>query len=577
MKMKKVILLFAVFVGLFLGQAVLASEKINSFDVSIKINPDSSIDVEEKIDYDFGFEQRHGIFREIPIKYKARGGNYNLRISGIEVFDEENNPYNFEVSYPGRYAKIKIGDADKFVSGEKTYVIRYKIKRAINYFDSYDELYWNATGDEWKVPIENSRVSISLPQKKINKGDLQKACFAGYSGSNEECDLCEYDCYGEYCLASAAMFEQYFLNSGEGLTVVVGFPKELVVQPSSFQLFLETLKDNLILFLPLIIFGVCFYLWKAHGRDPKGRETIVTQFEAPDNLTPAEVGTIIDEKAHKKDISAEIINLAIKGYIKIIYKKREGIFKPKDYILERLKGGEGLENEFEKKLMKGFFGKSLSKKSVKLSSLKNKFYKTLEKVKKEIYKSTVEKKYFPRNPNKIRGTYLGIGILTLFLSFFGAFFFGFLGFVSFILSGITIIAFGLFMPAKTKKGVLAKEHILGLKRYLSVAEKERIKFHNAPEKKPERFEKLLPYAMVLGVEKEWAKQFEGIYNQEPEWYSGPAGRGFSSYALVSGLGGFSANANASLASRPSSASGGGSGFSGGGSGGGFGGGGGGSW
>ena len=272
--MKKVILLFTVFFWLFLGQAVLASEKINNFNVFIKINSDSSINVEEKIDYDFGFEQRHGIFREIPIKYKARGGNYNLRISGIEVLDEKNQSYNFEVSYLGRYTKIKIGDADKFVSGKKMYNIQYKIKRAINYFDSYDELYWNATGDEWEVPIGNSKVIVSLPQK-VKAGNLQKTCFAGYFGSDAECDLYEYDCYGEHCLANAVVFEQDFLNPGEGLTVVVGFPKDLVVQPSAFQIFLETLRDNWILFLPFVVFLVCFYLWYERGRDPEYRAAVL--------------------------------------------------------------------------------------------------------------------------------------------------------------------------------------------------------------------------------------------------------------------------------------------------------------
>ena len=134
------------------------------------------------------------------------------------------------------------------------------------------------------------------------------------------------------------------------------------------------------------------------------------------------------------------------------------------------------------------------------------------------------------------------------------------------------------MPAKTRQGALAKEHILGLKRYLTVAEKDRIEFHNAPEKNPEHFEKLLPYAMVLGVEQEWAKQFAGIYNQQPNWYDDSSGKYFTAFALTDSLNNFQAKADTTLASRPSSASSCGSGFGGVGfSGGGFGGGGGGSW
>ena len=143
------------------------------------------------------------------------------------------------------------------------------------------------------------------------------------------------------------------------------------------------------------------------------------------------------------------------------------------------------------------------------------------------------------------------------------------------------------MPAKTRQGVLAYEHILGLKMYLSVAEKDRLDFHNSPKnltptvknmptKTAAHFENLLPYAMALGVHKEWSEQFKDIYQQSTNWYSDGTGSHFTSIALANNLIDFSASANTAIASTPSSASGGGSGFSGGG-GGGFGGGGGGSW
>lgn len=548
-----------------------AMEKIDNFETFIQINSDASLDIEEQIDYNFGSLQKHGIFREIPIKYKARGGNYNLRISDIDVRDGKNQKYDFKITYPGNYAKIKIGDADKYVTGEKTYIINYKIKRAINYFDYCDELYWNTTGNEWQIPIEKSKAIIFLPEK-IEKEKLKTTCFTGFLGSKINCDKYEYI---ENNLTEKIIFEQGLLQPRQGLTVVVGFPKGLVNQPTKFQIFLDTLKDNWILFLPIAIFMILFYLWRTRGQDPKGRKTIIARFDPPDNLTPAEIGTIIDEKADAKDISAEIINLAVKGYLKITRLEEKGIFKKADYLLEKLKGENELENNFEKELMRGLFD---FKDSVKLSDLKNKFYQNLGKIEKEIYKSTVDKKYFSKNPKKIRKIYFGIGIVVLFLSFFSAPLFGGLGIFSCLLSGILIIIFSFFMPVKTKKGVLAKEHILGLKEYLTVAEKDRIKFHNAPEKSPKQFEKLLPFAMVLGVEKQWAKQFEGIYNQQPNWYNDPSGRPFTAFALVGGLNSFQTNTNSTLSCHPSSAAGGSSGFGGGGfSGGGFGGGGGGSW
>jgi uncharacterized membrane protein len=141
-----------------------------------------------------------------------------------------------------------------------------------------------------------------------------------------------------------------------------------------------------------------------------------------------------------------------------------------------------------------------------------------------------------------------------------------------MISGLIIGFFGYFMPRYTQKGVLAKEKIEGFKLFLSVTEKDRLAFHNAPAKKPELFEKFLPYAMVLGVEKEWSKQFEGIYVDPPSWYVGNW-QAFTLMSLTRDLGTFSSKSNSVFISNPSS----GSGFSGGSSGGGFGGGGGGSW
>ncbi|MBU2028957.1 DUF2207 domain-containing protein [Patescibacteria group bacterium] len=131
-------------------------EIIDSFDAEVKINADASFNVSEKIQYGFGAAQKHGIFRTIPIKYQARGGNYNLRVSDISVTDEKGNNYNFTTSYPNDDLEIKIGDADKLVSGQKIYVINYVIGRAINYFDTYDEFYWNATGNGWPVAIKKN-------------------------------------------------------------------------------------------------------------------------------------------------------------------------------------------------------------------------------------------------------------------------------------------------------------------------------------------------------------------------------------------------------------------------------------
>ena len=586
--MKKLFAILVVIIGTLTAQFAAAQEAIDSFNVSIVVNQDSTLNVTETIIYNFGDTQRHGIFREIPFKYRTDAGNRSIKLSDILVTDENGTALSTEISNSGSNRVIRIGDEDIFLSGTQTYKISYKVSGAINYFDDHDELYWNVTGTDWQVLISNVATQAALPSA-ANGGNINFECFTGSFGSNTPCD-------SKSITENSLIFSQTQLSPSQGLTIVVGFPKGLVSEPSTLDKILSTIKDNLILFLPILVLIIMWRLWRRHGQDPAGRGIVVAQYEPPDNLTPAEVGTIVDEKVHPKDTSSMIIDLAVRGYLKIRRIEKSGIFGSTDYELTKLKAGDDLKNNFEKEFFEKLFttkkhksglskvvevisGKqdALPDDVVKISELKNSFYKTLQEVNKQIYESTVTKGYFEKNPNTVRTVFVVIGIIVMFLSFPLAGIFGFLAVIALVLSGLIILLFGLKMPKKTVRGAEINEQILGLKEYLSVAEKDRIEFHNAPEKSPERFEKLLPYAMVLGVETQWAQQFKDIYTQQPSWYQGGQGDVFSAIILTSALSDFNSQTQSVLASSPSSAAGGGSGFSGGGVGGGFGGGGGGSW
>jgi uncharacterized membrane protein len=561
------------------AQDSLNTEKITSFNGEIKINSDSTINVAENIAYDFGENQKHGIFRFIPIKYKARGGNFNLRISNIKITDENGTGQNYTTTNSGGNIKFQIGDADKLVSGQKNYVIKYLIRRAVNYFSDHDELYWNFTGDQWQVPIESADVKVILPENA--KENLQYKCFEGAFGSTDECSANASGNILEYSSNSA-------INPSEGMTIVAGWPKGITPEPTVFQKILDTTKDNWTLFAPIIVFIFMYRLWRKKGRDPKGRGTIIAQYESPDKLAPAEIGTMVDGSVDNKDVSSTIIDLAVRGFLKIKRTEEKGFLgtTSAEYTFTRLKNEEP-ERNFEKEVMKGIFGTDKEK---KLSNLKNKFFKTLSTVKDQLYESVMQEGYYFSNPQSTRIMWIIVAIFSggILAAFFGSIQDGF-GVASGIISGVIILVFGWLMPAVTKKGAELKENILGFKDFLSVTETDRLKFHNAPariaaqnaaggpEKNPQMFEKFLPYAMVLGVENEWAKQFEGIYNRQPDWYEDSSGRMFNAMILSSMVSNFNNSAMTTMSSQPSSASGGGSGFSGGGGGGGFGGGGGGSW
>ncbi len=561
MKIKLAAFLFA---AVFLILPKLANaESINDFASKIVINSDSSINIQETIVYDFGTVPHHGIFRDIPYHYEARGGNYNLRINIDGVFDSAGNPYKYTTGKTNGQVQIKIGDPNLTVVGLQTYVIKYSVKGAINYFNDHDELYWNVTGNGWQVPIANTSAIVTGPASVSLVG-----CFSGSLGSVSPCQQ-------SAIKDGAGEFKHSNLAPGEGLTAVVSFPKGFIHKPTAWEHFQQIIADNWILGLPILTLILMWMLWRKRGKDPLGFSTIIPQYEAPEGLTPIEVGTIIDESADNQDVSAEIIYLATKGYLKITrLEEKILIFNKTDYRLDKLKEAADLPDEFDRSLMESIFG-GIS--SIKLSGLKNKFYNDLAKIKKLVYSTVVTKGYFAKNPSSIRSLYGSLGVIVFFvgLAFIKN---GLYAAAAVIVSGIIIGVFGKFMPAKTIKGAQARQYILGLKMYLSVAEKDRLKFFNAPDKSPDRFEKLLPYAMVLGVEEQWAKQFEGIYNGQPSWYSDPTSHTFNSLFLINSLHNFSASANTNLASRPSSAGSGGSGFGGGGfSGGGFGGGGGGSW
>lgn len=553
-----------------------AEEKIDNYNVLMRVEKNGDLFVSERIDYNFGQLERHGIYRDIPISLIRNGKKIRLEFSNIAVTDENGKAHTFDTNKTKDNLQIKIGDPDIFITGNHSYIIDYRVKKPILFLQENDRLSWNAIGTSWLVPIERATVEIKFENLAEN---IVMDCFVGVFGSTTECERTQ----------SSGLFTATNLEMREGMTIDIDFPKGIIAPPTQSEVFWNNFKHWSPILFPIIIFFLLFSLWKKHGKDPKGRGTIITQFDAPDSLTPAQVGVVFDEKAQNRDVWAELIFLATKGYLKI---HKEG----KEYRLERLKDGSDLTDGVAKKLFIALFEEKkefqslkklvidilkkdsdvpLQKESVLLSDLKYKFATDLQEIKTMLYNELVKKEYFVKNPEFIKGIYLAIGIVAFVLTGISFGFFvsteNIVLLVSLLLSAVLVMVFSPFMSKRTDKGVAAKEHILGLKIYLTVAEKDRINFHNAPEKNPATFEKFLPFAMALGVETEWAKQFKDLALTDPSWYSSGGTAHFSALALTSSLSDFSAFASSNLAVSQSSS--GGGGFSGGGGGGG----GGGSW
>ena len=542
---------------------------IDSFDSVIKINSDASILVNETIKYDFGDAEKHGIYRYIPVRYNTTLGNKSIKLD-VQSVARDGSDENYTTSFSGSDESIKIGNANSTINGEHTYSIVYKVTGAIGYFDNYDELYWNITGNGWPVAILNTSASIEIPQN-VNSNITQSSCYLGVFGSSEKCNT---KIEGNI----ASVVSSRILNSGEGLTFAVGFPKGIVYKPTNLENVISVIKDNIILLLPIFVLIVMFLIWRKYGKDPKGLSTIVAEYEPPQNMKPTLVGSLVDGKVDPRDITAGIIYLAEQGFLKISRLEKKWLLGNTDYELELLRNDIVQLEQTDKAIFNLFFDNDLTiGKKKKISEFKyDRFFPIIVKeITKDIYQDLTDKGFYETNPMKAKTPYLVIVPIVLFIGFrFFAINLGALGVFSIILSGIIIIIFGYMMGKKTKLGAETKDHILGFKEFLSITEKDRLDFHNAPEKKPEQFMEFLPYAISLGVEKKWAKQFDGIYIPQPVWYHSNVTGAFIAMDFVSHMSGFSdsINNNGMAAGAGSSGSGGG-GFSGGGGGGG----GGGSW
>jgi uncharacterized membrane protein len=565
------------FVAVFLfvvSPAAARDLSISHFDEIVTVNPDGTIEVTETIEARFSGAW-HGIYRTIPVEYDTpQHLNYSLLIEPLSVTDDDAHPLKYELKRQGRYLKFKIsvpGAQDT----TKTVLLHYRVLNAIRFFEDHDELYWNVTGDEWDVPLLAVSARIELPQGVTG---LHALAFTGVYGSRD------HDAQVETRDNLVEVKSPHPLTYHAGLTVVVGWDKGFVHPPTAAAKIILFFRSNWPLFLPLVAFCIMFWLWWTRGRDPE-RQAIAVQYEPPDKLTPGECGTLVDNEAAMRDITATLVDLAVKGFLTIEQTDEShllGLTHSKDYIfhLKRPPTEWSAARPHELEMLSALFGDG-SLTSVKLSELQNHFYTHLPVIRSRIFDALMADGYYLHRPDTVRQSYIGAGIVIGILLFvFG----GALGaatgvahltwVIAAILTGLVICVFGWFMPARTLTGARTLEKVLGFEQFLGRVESDRLE---RIVKTPEMFEKFLPYAMALHCEKKWVAAFAGIAMQPPQWYSGPPGGTFVPYMFVNDLNAMSVQAGSVMASAPRSSSG-SSGFGGGGfSGGGFGGGGGGGW
>lgn len=570
-------LFFILLILLFAPQLHARSWRIADFKDDIVIQKDGTTTVHEEITLVF-VGSFQGIHRTIPIEYPGpTGTNYTLFLDVKGVTDESGQKLRYEShsSGPNRDLKIYIPGAE---DATRTVVINYTLRNSVRYFPDHDEFYWNVTGNDWPVPIDHASANVQFPEDA--SGSLRAQAFTGVYGSVDK------DATSNVQGTEASFETNNPLPMRGGLTIDIYVPKGILREPSGFTRIMWFLESNSIIFLPPITLIVMGLLWWYKGRDPDPGRSVAPMYEPPAGMSPAESGALLGDEVHPRDITSTLVDLAVRGFVKIEEVDNKGlVFHHTDYVFHLLqdrRDWRGLAPHERVMLENVFIG---SDTQTNLSSLKNRFYTTIPVIRTDIMSSLKQKGMYSVDPESAGAYSVGGAIasaapfaiiqVTKIADIFSSIpVFA----VCALISAIIWWLFARVMTAKTVKGVQTKVAVLGFQEFMNRVDKDRLR--TMP---PNTFEKFLPYAMALGVEHQWATAFAGLIQNPPTWYYSPygygmPGGGFNPIFFSNSMSSMSTNMHQVFVSAPRASStgsgwsgggfGGGGGFSGGGFGGG---------
>jgi uncharacterized membrane protein YgcG len=440
------------------------SIEIQEFAADLFVRLDGEVLVTEQIQLRFRGSW-NGFVRTIPVRYRTpEGFGFRLRMDVESITDGAGNALRYESSREGdsRALKIWVPDAENATRGV---VIRYRVANALQFFregdpaGARDELYWNITGNEWEMPIRRSVARVHLPE---GVAGLKAVAFTGGWGSTEQ--AAKIDISERMVVAQATRA----FAPGEGLTLAVAWETGVVARPTAVNTIGDFLRANWLLGVPVLVLFGMFWQWRRVGRDPDAGPTMV-RYEPPEKMTPAELGTLVDHSADMSDITATLVDLAVRGYLQIEETSQSrmlGLKTETEYTFHRSRPPaewESLEAH-ERALLLAFFGggavipfKGIAglpldprqqkvidrvvqatggtsgeigravqqamasaeqrataladpanlRTSVTLSSLQNSFYMNLETIRTAIYQRLVARGYYLRRPDHVKGIYMG--------------------------------------------------------------------------------------------------------------------------------------------------------------------------
>jgi uncharacterized membrane protein YgcG len=602
-------------------QAAWAEEVIRNFVSDVTVNVDGSLDVTEKITVrSESREIRRGILRDFPTTYTDKQG-VQVRV-GFEVVDLERDGFdeNYSVESISNGKRIKIGNANVFLDdGDHTYKIVYRTTRQIGFFDNFDELYWNVTGNGWTFPIERASTVIRLP----SGASVEQSSI--YTGSQGEAGK-----NAKVTVASGNLFQAETtsrLEPREGFTVAVAFPKGFVTPPTAAEKQRDWIKDNLGYFglAATLLLVPLYYLlaWLRVGRDPP-KGTIVPLFRPPEGMGPSGMRYVYKDGYDDKAFAAGVVGLAVKGRMMI---NDDG----NDYTLTKKSNQGPALSRSETALFNATPSTELVLEQSNHARVSN-MRSALESALDDEYDGVMYLKNFKwfflglvisavgligsalLMPSENGALVLGVGGFTsvwwgviLFIGYSvvnGVFqssgwfskirsLMGLIFLVPFVGAGLAVpaiafltdsgtpmtkwffiaamvvvacnLVFYWLLKAPTQRGRAVLDEIEGFRMYMTTAEEERLKVLHPPEKTPALFERYLPYAMALDCENEWNNKFVTVLAAAAAagatagavggWYYGSGSRGFDSGNFGRDLGNSLASSISSAGTAPGSSSG----------------------
>jgi len=598
---------------LLLASTALANERILDFASAITVNNDGSLQVTETIKVKAeGAQIKRGIYRDFPTDYRDRAGN-RVRVD-FEVIDvrRDGQPEGWHTERLSNGVRVYIGRKEHLLPpGIYSYALTYRTDRQLGFFADHDELYWNVTGNDWKFPIDAASASITLPPQ-IPPQELVPEAYTGPRGAKRQHYVANVDDDGTVRFATT-----WSLQIGEGLTVVVSWPKGYIAPPTTTEVINDILRDNRSWLYGLgglvLLLGYYLLVWLRVGRDPEAG-VIITRYTPPPSLPPASMRFIVQMGYDHKAFTAAIVNLAVKGLITI--RETDDVF-----TLERTAQPETGLSPGEGAILQQLFKRRGATRLV-LEQAQHTTISAALKAHTALLERNYEKIYFVKNSGWLIPGFIGtllvlgatliglpssadlasgtfhaiwltfwsLGVYALGRMVWSAWKgthslgngFGALGITAFALPflageiwvmfllgtelspalpAVLVAAVGLnfffyhLLKAPTRVGRRLLDEIDGFREFLEIAERDEMNLRNPPEKTPQLFERYLPYALALDVEQPWMDRFAGVFQGlQDQGQSHQPGWYHGSHWNPHQLGGFAGAVGGALSSAIASSS-----------------------